>query len=90
MDERHDVAFALRAQRDLRRLPEKVAAACVEFIAGPLTENPYRVGGKALLGPLLGHRSARRGSYRVIYVVHEDERRVDVVHVDHRASAYRP
>lgn len=86
--ESYQVTFAPRAQRDLRRLPEKIAAACVEFVAGPLADTPRRLG-KSLMGPLQGHHSARRGGYRVIYVIHEDERRVDVVHIDHRASVYR-
>lgn len=89
MPEPYRISLAPRARRDLRRLPEKVAAACIEFIAGPLADNPQRLG-KPLVGPFLGHHSARRGSYRVIYVIDEDERRVDVVHIDHRAVAYRP
>lgn len=88
MAEPYAVTFAPRARRDLRRLPEKVAAACVEFVAGPLAENPHRVG-KPLVGPLAGRRSARRGSYRIIYTLDEDQRRVEVLHIDHRASAYR-
>jgi mRNA-degrading endonuclease RelE of RelBE toxin-antitoxin system len=32
-----------RAQRQLARLPEKIAAAAAEFITGPL-DNPRRVG----------------------------------------------
>ena len=33
-----------RAQRQLTRLPEKIAAAAAEFITGPLLDNPHRVG----------------------------------------------
>jgi mRNA interferase RelE/StbE len=33
-----------RAERDLGKLPEKVAAACLEFIFGPLADNPHRLG----------------------------------------------
>ena len=32
------------ALRALQRMPEKIAAACWEFIHGPLAENPHRVG----------------------------------------------
>lgn len=88
MPEPYRITFAPRARRDLRRLPEKIAAACVEFIAGPLSDNSQRIG-KSLIGPLVGHHSARRGTYRVIYVTDEDERRVDVVHIDHRSAVYR-
>lgn len=61
----------------------------MEFIAGPLAGNPQRLG-RPLVGPFLGHHSARRGGYRVIYVIDEEGQRIDVVHIDHRASGYRP
>jgi mRNA-degrading endonuclease RelE of RelBE toxin-antitoxin system len=38
---RYTVTYAPRAQRDLRKLPEKIATACVEFICAVLVE--YRV-----------------------------------------------
>ncbi|MGH3611780.1 MAG: type II toxin-antitoxin system RelE family toxin [Pseudonocardia sp.] len=68
--------------------PRSRPATCVEFVAGPLADNPHRLG-KPLLGPPSGHHGARRGSYRVIYVIDDDNRRVDVVHIDHRTTAYR-
>jgi mRNA interferase RelE/StbE len=83
-----DVRISARAERDLARLREKIAAACVEFIFGPLAENPYRLGAD-LRGQLAGLRSARRGSYRVIYKVDEERDRIDVVHIDHRGDVYR-
>jgi len=73
-------------ERDLLRLPEKIGAACVEFIFGPLAETPLRVGGP-LSGQLTGLRSARRGSYRIIYAVDEELKRVDVAHIDHGAMS---
>lgn len=88
MNQPHDVSISARAERDLGRLPEKIAAACVEFVFGPLADNPYRVGG-ALGGQLAGLRSARRGSYRIIYSVDDRARRVGVVHIDHRGDVYR-
>jgi len=33
-----------RAQRQLARLPEKIATAAAGFLTGPLLDNPYRVG----------------------------------------------
>ena len=45
-------------------LPEAVAAACVEFLYGPLAENPRRVGAP-LRKPFDGHWRARRGKYCV-------------------------
>ncbi|MFC0547322.1 type II toxin-antitoxin system RelE family toxin [Kutzneria chonburiensis] len=81
------VVVAPGVRRTLQRLPEKIAAACVEFIVGPLAENPQRLG-KPLIGPLEGCPSARRGAYRVVYRISEPERRIDVLRVDHRADVH--
>jgi mRNA-degrading endonuclease RelE of RelBE toxin-antitoxin system len=88
VNEPYDVRVSARAERDLLRLPEKIGAACVEFIFGPLADNPDRVGGP-LRGQLAGLRSARRGSYRIIYSIDDRARRIDIVHVDHRGDVYR-
>jgi mRNA-degrading endonuclease RelE of RelBE toxin-antitoxin system len=84
----YEVRVAARAERDLTRLPEKIATACVEFIFGPFADNPHRVGG-ALGGPLAGLRAARRGSYRIVYGIDDGAHRVDIVHIDHRGDVYR-
>ncbi|MEO6143827.1 MAG: type II toxin-antitoxin system RelE/ParE family toxin [Dermatophilaceae bacterium] len=69
-------------------LPETAAAAAVEFIRGPLLENPQRVG-KRLRAPLDGKWSARRGQYRVIYQIDDVAHIVTVLQVSHRSHAYR-
>lgn len=69
-------------------MPEKIATACWEFIQGPLAENPRRVG-KPLLEPLAPQYSARRGEYRVLYLIEDDEVVVVITSVSHRADAYR-
>ena len=76
------------ARRLAERLPESVAAACVEFIFGSLAENPHRVGA-ALLPPFAGQWRARRGEYRVRYTIDDDHQEVLVLDVDHRRDAYR-
>lgn len=88
MEEQYSIGVTARAERDLQRLPEKIATACVEFIFGPLADNPQRVG-KPLRGELGGLHSARRGDYRVINGVVEDARTVEIVHIDRRSDAYR-
>jgi len=77
-----------RARRALDAdLPEAVAAACVEFVFGPLAENPHRVG-KSLRDALAGFYATRRGEFRVIYTIHEDRVAVRVVSIRHRRDAY--
>jgi mRNA interferase RelE/StbE len=83
------VAWTSPAKRALTRLPDKAAAAAVEFIYGSLPENPYRVG-KALRFELASLHSARRGDYRVIYRINSDQQTIEVVTLEHRSDAYRP
>lgn len=75
-------------QRQLERLPEGTAAAIVEFMVTALIENPHRVGGR-VQRELAGLHSARRGAYRVIYEIDEEQHAVIVFRVDHRSRAYR-
>jgi mRNA interferase RelE/StbE len=89
IDEPYELIISPTARRQLtEKLPESVAFAAHEFIVGPLLENPYRVG-KRLQPPLDDRHSARRGTYRVIYRIDAEPRRVTVVAVVHRADAYR-
>lgn len=76
------------ARRLGEQLPEVVAAACVEFLFGPLADNPRRVGA-ALRAPFAGQWRARRGEYRVRYRIDDAEQIVYVVDIDHRRDAYR-
>lgn len=76
------------ARRLAEQLPEAVAAACVEFIFGPLADDPHRVGAP-LRKPFEGQWRARRGEYRVRYRIDDHEESVFVLDVDHRRDAYR-
>jgi mRNA interferase RelE/StbE len=70
-------------------LPEKIAHATYQFIIGPLLDNPYRVG-KPLNPPLAPAYSARRGDYRVLYLIDDASMTVKVTALRRRADAYRP
>ena len=83
------IAWTAPARRALTRLPKKVATAPVEFLYGSLAASPYRVGKPLRLG-LQGLHSARRGDYRSIYRINDDDRRVDVIAIEHRSDIYRP
>lgn len=88
MPDGYIVEWAPSAKRDLARLPEKVATAVVEFIYSALVDNPQRVGGELHL-ELAGLRSARRGDFRIIYRLDDDQLRVIVTVISHRADVYR-
>lgn len=83
------VAWTPAARRRFARLPETVAVAVLEFVYGPLVANPQRVG-KELRGELAGVYSARRGEYRVLYLIDDGRLLITLVSVDHRRDAYRP
>jgi mRNA interferase RelE/StbE len=69
-------------------MPEKIAAACWAFIHGPLADNPRRAG-KPLLEPLAPRYSARRGEYRVLYLIEDEQVTIVITAISHRADAYR-
>ncbi len=82
------LVVAPSVDRALARLPEKAAAAVVEFMLGPLVEGPHRVGHR-LRRELEGLWAARRGPYRVVYEVDDEGREIHVLRVDHQADVYR-
>lgn len=79
------VAWTAAARRALQRLPEKAAAAVIEFCYGPLADNPHRPGKPLRLG-LEGLHSARRGDFRIIYRIDDH---VTIIAIEHRADIYR-
>lgn len=86
----YEVVMSRSARRQLAdRLPESVAVACLEFVLGPLAEQPHRVGAP-LRAPFAGTWRARRGAYRIRYEIDDRLRRVVVLDVEHRQDAYRP
>jgi mRNA-degrading endonuclease RelE of RelBE toxin-antitoxin system len=93
MSTHNEAAYSLVVSRSAalalaERVPEKIAFAVLEFISGPLLENP-RLVGKALREPFAPAFSARRGSYRVIYIIDEQSQCVYVTDIAHRAIAYK-
>lgn len=89
MDSPWDVQVSGRFQRDLQRLPPRIAVAVTEYVTGVLPQDP-RLLSKALHGDLAGLRSARRGDYRILFEVDEPNRLLVLVRVSHRAHVYRP
>lgn len=77
------------ALKGFRRLPEKAAAAIVEFVTGVLADNPRRLS-KPLTNELLGLRTARRGDYRVLFTLDIEEHTLYVHRIEHRADVYKP
>lgn len=84
--------YSLRIRRGAARalatgLPEKIATAVYEFMTGPLLDDPRRVG-KPLRPPFAPVYAARRGSWRILYLIDDQSRTVTVAAIQHRADAY--
>lgn len=90
MTGRYELGTAPPARRALAELlPHDVAVAAIEFIAGPLLENPRRVG-RPLDEELSGIYSARLArEWRVLYEIDEQSLVVVVLDIRHRSVAYR-
>jgi mRNA interferase RelE/StbE len=89
VSDRYRLRIARPAARALTEpLPEKVATAAYEFITGPLLDDPHRVG-KPLDPPMAPAWTARRGTYRILYLIDDNQRTVEITAVRHRADAYR-
>ncbi len=89
-DAGYELVVTAPAARAIREtLPEAVAFAVIDFITGALLENPKRVGAP-LRGELVGIWSARRGTYRVLYRIDDENSEVIVLRVGHRRDTYRP
>ncbi len=70
------------------RLPEKAAGAVLETLDA-IAANPRPVG-KPLQFALGGRWSIRRGPYRHVYRLDEDDQTDIVLAIGHRADGYRP
>lgn len=83
------VVVSRSAKRQLaEQLPAAVAAACIEFLKGPLAHNPQRVGAP-LRKPFEEQWRARRGTYRIRYRIGDADHTVYILDVEHRRDAYR-
>lgn len=94
MSDSYSVKIASGVLRTLQAGPPKgvplnAAWAIFEFLHGPLSTDPWRVS-KPLHDELDGFRGARRGEYRVVLRIDEEQRTVHVVRVDHRFDIYHP
>lgn len=82
------VEVAGPARRQLQQLPQGVAFAVVEFVTAVLPTDPLRLS-TPLTGQLASLRSARRGDYRLLLQLDEQQRVVIVTRIAHRSQVYR-
>ena len=83
----YEIVFARTARKELESLPHTIAARILKKVE-LLALNPKPSDSKKLHG----HSSLWRirvGEYRVIYIIDNDKKVVDVAIVRHRSDAYR-
>ena len=85
----YEIEITAEGLRHLNKPPGNVRHAALESIFGPIAGNPNRLG-RPLVGELEGLWSARRGDYRIICEIFEDDQIVLIHRVQHRGGAYRP
>lgn len=86
----YTVEFRGPARRALSEtLPEAIASAAYAFCIGALAGTSHRVG-RQLHPPLDGYHGARRGTYLVVYKIHDRRQLVTVDWIGHRSDVYRP
>jgi len=74
------------AERELERLPKKIHDRVIERLIS-LKENPRPAGVKKLRGRE-GY-TIRIGSYRILYVINDSEKKIEVFSIAHRREVYR-
>ena len=83
---KYRVELETRARRELCELPRDIQRRLADVI-DDLTSSPRPPGAKKLTGQR-GYR-VRKGDYRILYVVIDDDRLVRVYRLGHRREVYR-
>ena len=84
----YEVVWHPKVKADLAAIAKPDAARIIARVKEHLTQNPSGTG-MPLKGLFKGLHRLRVGAYRVIYAIDHAERRVLVLHVQHRKDAYR-
>jgi len=82
----YEVFLKSSAEKELENLPEKLHDRIVIRLAA-LKNNPRPSNSKKLRGRE-GYR-IRVGDYRILYVIEEDAKKVEVYSIAHRRDVYR-
>ncbi len=74
------------AEKELENLPARIHDRVINILLS-LKENPFPRHSKKLHGRE-GWR-VRVGDYRILYIIHESEKNIEIVSVAHRKEVYR-
>ena len=82
----YTVKLKRSAEKELDNLPTKIHDKVVNILLS-LKENPFRRNFKKLRGRE-GYR-IRVGDYRILYLIDESDKNIEVISVAHRKEVYR-
>lgn len=82
----YSVYIKQSAEKELDRLPSKIQEIVIKKLTS-LGENPIPKGVKKLQGKE-GYR-LRVSDYGILYIIHESEKKVEIISVAHRRDIYR-
>lgn len=82
------VEVASPARHEMSSLPGSVVHAIIEFISGPLAEDPQKLS-TPLSDQLEGLFSARSGNYCILLRVDEEQLTIVIVDIEHRSRLRR-
>jgi len=82
----YTVSLKRSAEKELEKLPTKVHGKIINILVS-LKESPFPRNSKKLRGRD-GYR-IRVGDYRILYLIDESARNIEVVSVAHRKEVYR-
>lgn len=83
---KYNILVKRSAEKELGTIPQKHLAAIIKIIDS-LANNPRPVGAEKLSGE--DKYRIRKGPYRIVYSIHENDLIIWVVKIAHRKEAYR-
>lgn len=84
----YKITFKKSAEKEIQKLPSNVVSRIVPVIEG-LSKNPRPTGSKKLAGSKENIWRVRVGDYRVVYLIAEEVKIVEVRRVGHRKDIYK-
>lgn len=82
----YSIRYKNSVYKDLRKLPDSVAAKALDAIEDILSKSPYS--GIALKGEYQGLYRYRVGDYRIVYCINNDQQEVLILRIKHRKDVY--
>ncbi|GGC03594.1 type II toxin-antitoxin system RelE family toxin [Dyadobacter sediminis] len=86
MNDRYEIIISASAQKEIRKLQKPEIKKIVKSI-GFLSSNPRPAGCKKLIGTKNTYR-IRVGDYRVLYLIEDKLRIVEIAGIKHHREAY--